>query len=68
MTDELLLTHRHEETQEPMHDVRDGRIDGLRVREYACGCGFGAAVLSRAEDEEPGARWPNQFKSVLPLA
>lgn len=67
MTDEVQLTHRHGDSEEPMNAVDDGRIDGLRVREFACSCGFAAAVLSRVEDEEPGVAWPFKFQTSAPL-
>jgi hypothetical protein len=67
MTDEVQLTHRHGDTEEPMNTVDDGRIDGLRVREFTCSCGFAAAVLSRVEDQEPGVSWPYKFQPATPL-
>jgi hypothetical protein len=51
-----------------MRAVDDDRVDGLRVREYACACGFVAAVLSRVEDEDPGTTWPYAFQAVIPPA
>jgi hypothetical protein len=67
MTDEVQVTHRHGDDDEPMNPVDDGRIDGLRVRQYACTCGFAAAVLSRIEDQEPGMTWPYTFQPSTPL-
>jgi hypothetical protein len=67
MSDEVLITHRHLENEEPMDAVDDGRIDGLRVRQYACACGFAAAVLSRIEDQQPGMSWPYTFETSTPL-
>ena len=56
------MTHAHGEGHQAMLAVDDERIDGLRVREYTCGCGFSAAVLNRVEDEEPSERWPFRFE------
>ena len=67
MSDEVQVTHHHGDNEEPMNAVDDGRIDGLRVRQYACECGFAAAVLSRVEDQEQGASWPYRFKTATPL-
>jgi hypothetical protein len=67
MSDEVQVTHHHSDNEEPMNAVDDGRIDGLRVRQYACECGFAAAVLSRVEDQEQGASWPYRFKTATPL-
>jgi hypothetical protein len=67
MTDEVQVTHRHGDNEEPMNPVDDGRIDGLRVRQYACACGFAAAVLNRVEDQEQGASWPYRFQTATPL-
>jgi hypothetical protein len=58
MADSLAITHGHANVDEPMRAASDERIDGLRVREFVCACGFVTAVLNRVEDEEPGARWP----------
>ena len=68
MSDEVQVTHHHADDEEPMNRVDDGRIDGLRVRQYSCACGFTAAVLSRVEDEEPGVSWPYRFEASTPLA
>jgi hypothetical protein len=68
MTDEVMLAHRHVEGEEPMRHVEDERLHGLRVAEYACSCGFGAAVLSRADEEQQGASWPYPLKTPAPLA
>jgi hypothetical protein len=67
MSDEVQVTHRHDDNEEPMNRVDDGRIDGLRVRQYACDCGFAAAILSRVEDQEPGLTWPYRFQPSTPL-
>lgn len=68
MTDEVVVTHRHEDGDEPMAPAGDDRVDGLRLREYACGCGFGAAILSRIEDQTPGASRPFAFRRPGGLA
>jgi hypothetical protein len=60
--DEVVVTHAHGEADQAMQAVDDERIDGLRVREYTCACGFSAAVLNRVEDEEPSERWPFRFQ------
>ena len=67
MTDEVRITHRHGDDDEPMDAVDDGRIDGLRVRQYTCRCGFAAALLSPVEDQKPGLSWPYRFESTAPL-
>jgi hypothetical protein len=67
MSDEVQVTHRHGESEEPMNAVDDGRVDGLRVRQYACACGFAAAVLSKVKDQEPGVTWPYRFQPATPL-
>jgi hypothetical protein len=46
-----------------MRHEDDERIDGLRLREYSCDCGFSAAVLTRMETERPGTSWPFQFRT-----
>jgi hypothetical protein len=63
MIDEVGMTHRHADGERPMRYQDDERIDGLRLREYACDCGYSAAVLTRLEKELPGQRWPFAFKS-----
>jgi hypothetical protein len=68
MTDEVMLAHRHVDTEEPMRHVEDERVDGLRVSEYACSCGFGAALLSRVDEEQQGASWPYALPAPTPLA
>jgi hypothetical protein len=68
VVDEVLVTHTHGDAQQEMRPVDDDRVDGLRVREYACSCGFVAAVLSRVEDEQPGTTWPYAFQAVIPPA
>ena len=52
------MVHRHEDEERPMRHLDDERIDGLRVREYTCDCGYIAAVLTRVRDEVPSERWP----------
>lgn len=68
LVDEVLVTHAHGDAQQEMRPVDDDRVDGLRVREYACTCGFVAAVLSRVEDQEPGTTWPYAFQPAVPPA
>jgi hypothetical protein len=68
MSNEVMVAHRHVDTEEQMKHVEDERIDGLRVSEYTCSCGFGAAVLSRVDDEEQGMSWPYVLKAAAPLA
>ena len=68
MSDEVMLAHRHVDAEEPMRHVEDERIDGLRVSEYSCSCGFGAAVLSRVEEEQQGVSWPYKLPTPAPLA
>jgi hypothetical protein len=67
-SDHVAVTHAHGGGDQPMQAVDDERIDGLRVREYTCVCGFTAAVLNRVEDEEPGAKWPFNFRPTSPPA
>jgi hypothetical protein len=67
MTDQLLVQHRHDEgDQHVMQHVDDERIDGLKLREYTCTCGFTAAVLTRVPEEQPGHSWPFRFRSAAP--
>ena len=47
-----------------MQHVDDERIDGLKLREYACSCGFTAAVLTRVAEEQPGQSWPFRFREA----
>jgi hypothetical protein len=61
MADEILISHRHPDGDQPMSAVGEQRIDGLRVRQFSCDCGFGAAILSRVEEMEPGVSWPFAF-------
>ena len=68
LVDEVSLAHAHGDEQYEMYAADDNRIDGLRVREYTCMCGFAAAVLSRVEDEQPGPKWPFTFPGMTPLA
>ena len=62
MTNEVMLAHRHVDTDEPMRHVEDERVDGLRVSEYTCSCGFGAAVLSRVDEEKQGPAGPTRCR------
>ena len=59
--DEVVIQHRHPNAEAPMARVEDSRVDGLRVRQFSCECGFGAAILSRNDPDEPGPSWPIQF-------
>jgi len=68
MTDDVGMTHRHGEDERPMSHYDDSHVDGLRVRQFACECGFVAAVLSRVEDEAQGGSWPFSFRAPAPLA
>ena len=68
MSDDVLITHRHPDAEQPMLSVDDTRIDGLRVRKFACDCGFGAAILSKVEEGQPGTSWPFTFESPRDLA
>jgi hypothetical protein len=61
MSDELVIQHRHPDDARSMAPVDDSRVDGLRVRQFACDCGYGAAVLSRVDELEPGPSWPYRF-------
>jgi hypothetical protein len=51
-----------------MEHQGDERIDGLQLREYACACGFSAAVLTRVAEEQQGVSWPFQFRSAPPVS
>jgi hypothetical protein len=64
--DDVALTHAHSDIEQAMHPVGDDRIDGLRVREFACACGFAAALLSRVDDIDPGPSWPYAFPPAPP--
>jgi hypothetical protein len=61
--DEVGMNHRHDDGERPMRHEDDERIDGLRLREYSCDCGFSAAVLTRVDSERQGASWPFQFRT-----
>lgn len=62
--DQLEITHRHADGAFEMSHVDDERIDGLRLREYSCSCGFTAAVLTRVAEEQQGQSWPFQFRAA----
>ncbi len=62
--DQLAMTHRHADGEFEMAHVDDERIDGLRLRQYACSCGFTAAVLTRVAEEQQGQSWPFQFRTA----
>jgi hypothetical protein len=62
--DAVVIQHRHDDFERPMAPVDDSRVDGLRVRQFSCECGFGAAILSRNDPEEPGSSWPIPFGRV----
>jgi hypothetical protein len=64
MSDDLVVTHRHADGEEPMQHLADDRVDGLRLQEYACPCGYSAAVLTRVAEEQQGHSWPFQFRSA----
>jgi hypothetical protein len=64
MIDHVVITHRHADDETEMRHVDDERIDGLRLREYTCDCGFSAAVLTRVAEERPGESWPFAFRST----
>jgi len=66
-TDEVTLIHRHDDGEQSMTPVSDDHVDGLRVREYACTCGFGTAVLSKVESEQQGASWPYTMRDAARL-
>ena len=68
MSDEVAMIHRHADDERPMRYQDDERIDGLRLREYACDCGYSAAVLTRSESERPGPSWPFQFRTQPPVS
>ena len=67
MTDEVTVIHRHGDGEQPMLPVGDDHVDGLRVREFACSCGFGTAVLSKVESESQGASWPYTMRDPARL-
>jgi hypothetical protein len=64
LTDHVLMQHRHDEGEQHMQHVDDERIDGLKLREYTCSCGFTAAVLTRVAEEQPGHSWPFRFREA----
>ena len=68
MTDQVDMTHRHTDGEQAMQRVDDERIDELYVRQFTCTCGFTAAVLTRAADEQPAPRWPLGVESPPPLS
>jgi hypothetical protein len=68
MIDEVGMIHRHDDGERPMRHGDEERIDGLRLREYSCDCGFSAAVLTRMETERPGTSWPFQFRTQPPVS
>jgi hypothetical protein len=68
MMEQVELTHRHADGEQPMQHQDDERIDGLQLREYTCTCGFSAAVLTRVAEEHQGQSWPFQFRSPPPLS
>ncbi len=68
MIDEVGMIHRHADGERPMRHEVDKRIDGLRLREYACECGFSAAVLTKVDAERPGQRWPFSFSTQAPAS
>ena len=68
MTDQVDMTHRHDDGEQAMQHIDDERIDGLRLREYACACGFSAAVLTRVGDENQGQSWPFSFRTNPPVS
>lgn len=64
MEDEIVLTHRHDDAERhQMAAGNESRVDGLRVREYECPCGFSAAVLSRTTEEQIGPSWPFRWST-----
>jgi hypothetical protein len=68
MIDEVGMTHRHADGERPMRYQDDERIDGLRLREYSCDCGFSAAVLTRVPEEHQGESWPFNFRTSPPVS
>jgi hypothetical protein len=63
MSDDVRMHHHHaEDGEQVMQHVDAERIDGLKLREYTCSCGFTAAVLTRVEEELPGQSWPFRFR------
>jgi hypothetical protein len=68
MTDNVAMIHRHDDDERPMRHIEDERIDGLRLRQYSCDCGFAAAVLTKVEEEHQGASWPFSFRMAPPVS
>jgi hypothetical protein len=68
MIDEVDMIHRHADGERTMRFQDDERIDGLRLREFSCDCGFSAAVLTRMESESQGSSWPFRFRSQPPVS
>ena len=68
MTDNVAMIHRHDDDERPMHHIEDERIDGLRLRQYSCDCGFAAAVLTKVEEEHQGTSWPFSFRMAPPVS
>jgi hypothetical protein len=68
MSDEVGMNHRHADGERPMRHDDDERIDGLRLREFSCDCGYSAAVLTRMDSEQQGKSWPFQFRSQPPVS
>lgn len=66
MTNDVTVTHQHADEERAMQHVEDERVDGVRLRQYACDCGYTAAVLTRLEQERVGASWPFEFRSPTP--
>jgi len=64
MVEEVGMMHRHADEERPMRHVGDERVDGLRLREYTCECGYSAAVLTRVAEQQQGQSWPFQFRSA----
>jgi hypothetical protein len=63
MNDDVTISHSHADGEQPMDHVSDERVDGLRLQEYTCSCGFSAAILTRVTEERQGQSWPFQFRS-----
>lgn len=68
MTDQVAITHRHADGEKTMNHADDERIDGLRLREYTCPCGFSLAVLTRVAEEQQGHSWPFAFRTQTPVS
>lgn len=63
MVDEVAMVHRHDDGERQMRHLDDERIDGLRLREFTCDCGYSVAVLTRVQEEQQGKSWPFAFRS-----